>query len=275
MLLYVDSLITYKDYIYAFCFKDSVSLIPSCMSARLVLENIRKGLNISDLVYNARDWYWYGHDLETLPKYSLENDFYKIDNTGLIYGFTEKGLSCVRDGLTDLILPNKIRGIQVDRIGTSCFSGAKLDFMFLPEGLREIERNAFYHTNLQFLSLPDSVIKIGDCAFEECYSLENVEFSTNIEEIGGCAFLNCLNLKHVYIPNSIKRIGDNCFTGISDIVVTVDKGKDELNVEKEEKPVFDLLDFSVIDDLFGEEIIEDGFHNNPLDSVDGIVNYLK
>lgn len=61
--------------------------------------------------------------------------------------------------------------------------------------------------------IPNSVIKIGSCAFSNCSSLTNVTIPNGITEIKSCAFSNCSSLTNVIIPNSITEIGMSAFSG--------------------------------------------------------------
>ncbi len=54
---------------------------------------------------------------------------------------------------------------------------------------------------------------IGDKAFYQCESIENVTISDSTYEIGNYAFYACNNLEAIVIPNSVKTIGNNAFEG--------------------------------------------------------------
>ena len=46
--------------------------------------------------------------------------------------------------------------------------------------------------------IPDSVVTIGDYAFQACYSLKWIIFGTGLKEIGEYAFDSCDALKNIY-----------------------------------------------------------------------------
>ena len=80
----------------------------------------------------------------------------------------------------------------------------------------EIGTQAFQHTNLKELNLPDSVIKIGDMAFYLNANLTQVRFSENLQTIGEAAFSACNNLVNINIPASVIEIdgsGNGLFSG--------------------------------------------------------------
>ena len=58
-------------------------------------------------------------------------------------------------------------------------------------------------------SVPDSLISIGNGAFSNCGSLENVIFGENsqLTSIGSSAFFKCISLESVIIPNSVTSMG--------------------------------------------------------------------
>ena len=64
---------------------------------------------------------------------------------------------------------------------------------------------------LTTLKIPDGVTKIGMNAFQECISLESVEFSASVESINPQAFYKCSNLKSLTIPASVTSIDEYAF----------------------------------------------------------------
>ena len=61
------------------------------------------------------------------------------------------------------------------------------------------------------------VKRIGNSAFKECSSIENIIISNGVEIIEPLAFYKCSNLKNITIPNSIEEIRDAAFTYCFDL----------------------------------------------------------
>ncbi len=59
--------------------------------------------------------------------------------------------------------------------------------------------------------VPDSVISIGDNAFQNARFLKDIKLSSSIIELGNSAFDDCKSLKSIELGNSIRYIGDWCF----------------------------------------------------------------
>ncbi len=66
-------------------------------------------------------------------------------------------------------------------------------------------------TNLESITIPDSVESIGMCAFSGCTGLESVTMGDGVKEIHGAAFSECTSLESITIPNSVESIGHHAF----------------------------------------------------------------
>jgi hypothetical protein len=61
------------------------------------------------------------------------------------------------------------------------------------------------------VTMPDSVTRIGDNAFNFSSKLTNVTIGKNVTSIGKIAFSNCTNLTNIIIPDSVESIEDQAF----------------------------------------------------------------
>lgn len=76
----------------------------------------------------------------------------------------------------------------------------------------EIAEKAFYRcSNIEEVTLPDSIIKIGKQAFYDCYYLSKINIPEGVTEICDEAFRYCSSLNEIIIPRSIRNIGKYAF----------------------------------------------------------------
>ena len=124
-----------------------------------------------------------------------------------------------RDGITSLILPDKI-----DSIGNYAFYGCTgLNSVTLPERLTSIGDGAFYRcTGLTSVTFPEGLTSIGNEAFSRCTGLSSVTLPEGLTNIGSYTFSNCTGLNSIEFPESLTNIGDSAFsncTGLSSVTL--------------------------------------------------------
>ncbi len=77
-----------------------------------------------------------------------------------------------------------------------------------------IGEKAFYQCeSIENVTISDSAYKIGNYAFYGCVNLEAIVIPNSVKTIGNYAFYGCVNLEAIVIPNSVKTIGNNAFEG--------------------------------------------------------------
>lgn len=83
----------------------------------------------------------------------------------------------------------------------------------IPDGVTGIAANAFSGlTKLADVTLPDSLVTIGERAFSET-ALRSVSFGPALRTIGDGAFSYCQKLSAVLFQNGVESIGENAFNG--------------------------------------------------------------
>ena len=88
------------------------------------------------------------------------------------------------------IIPQSIDGMPVTAIAADAFKG---------------------NQTLKSVSVPDSVLYIGDRAFHGCSSLEEVKLGQGVREIGSYAFYDCHSLARADLPIGLECVGVSAF----------------------------------------------------------------
>lgn len=70
---------------------------------------------------------------------------------------------------------------------------------------------SIWYPSLESVKIPDSVKRIGICAFAECTKLEKITIPEGVETIDGDAFFRCTGLESITIPDSVEYIGEGAF----------------------------------------------------------------
>ena len=138
---------------------------------------------------------------------------------GITYRIDENGatITAAEATLTEANIPSSVEfeGNQypVTKINEKVFSGnTNLESVTLPESLTTLGSRSFESCqSLKTIKIPSGVTTIPFQCFLECSSLESVTIPEGVTTIGGNAFFGC-SLKELTLPSTITTIGSQVFT---------------------------------------------------------------
>lgn len=120
----------------------------------------------------------------------------------------------VRDrDATKLVIPSKIDGVLVRRVGEGAFKGLeRLETVSWPSTQRcEMEPSAFaFCLALKKVELPENLAAIPNGAFRGCFALETVFGGAKVRTIGDGAFDRCRSLENLAFKE-VSSIGSRAF----------------------------------------------------------------
>ncbi len=93
------------------------------------------------------------------------------------------------------------------------FNILTLQAVTLPDSLVEIGEMAFYGTLLESVDLPSGLERIGANAFLECYKLKSITIPSGVTELESGVFFNCESLKTVMFSADLTTIEQHAFVG--------------------------------------------------------------
>ena len=137
-------------------------------------------------------------------RWSLKDGVLTITGSGAI---VNKPWAEYSDQITSVVVE---KGITT--VGSSVFSLSNLQKVTLPDTVTDIGGNAFRKcTKLEEIKLPASVTSIGARAFWECVNLKRIEIPSGVKNIEAYTFHNCDALVEVILPDSLECINERAF----------------------------------------------------------------
>ena len=88
---------------------------------------------------------------------------------------------------------------------------------FIPDAM-------FLGAEIESISIPNHITRIGKHAFRNCENLSSVDIGDSVVKIGDNAFKNCTKLTEVFLPNSVRVLGTNVFENCpNNIIIYAEK----------------------------------------------------
>ena len=127
-------------------------------------------------------------DIENKNNNELVGDSFESSNEDFEY-IIQNGNTTIKKykknlNTGEVTVPSSIQGCPVTTIGEGAFSNCWC----------------------KSVSLPYSLIIIGNSAFSNCKNLQQINIPINLTKIGDSAFFNCKKLNNIQIPNSVTTI---------------------------------------------------------------------
>ena len=113
---------------------------------------------------------------------------------------------------TEEVLPiNIILPQNLTKIGRFSFENSQIEQLTIPDTVTEIGNGAFYYCDqLASITLPSSLQKISDSMFSYCRSLASITIPAAVTEIGLDAFMGS-GLTTITIPSTVTTLGSSAF----------------------------------------------------------------
>ena len=128
-------------------------------------------------------------------------------------------------GLTSYEVPKVMMDDKTIHEGTYAYC-SNIETMTIPTGIEKIGESAFREcTRLKNMVVPNTVVTIDSRAFFSCTSLEELNLPNSVVTILTEAFYNCTSLEELDLPISVQTIGYYSFqrcTGLTEVKVPCD-----------------------------------------------------
>lgn len=85
--------------------------------------------------------------------------------------------------------------------------------------LEFIPDKMFLGAEIESISIPNHITRIGKSAFRNCSDLTSVNIGDSVIQIGDHAFGNCGKLTEVFLPNSVRVLGSDVFEDCSNNLI--------------------------------------------------------
>lgn len=134
---------------------------------------------------------------DTVRSYALP------DGSGNLYYNSETGwITGADETVKNVLIPAQIDGVTIVGIDPYAFTNREIDYGWVRE-----------NKTLTSVSIPNTIVEIGESAFEDCTALSTLRFApgSRLTTIGKQAFSQCSSITSLTIPDSVQSIGNGAF----------------------------------------------------------------
>ena len=135
--------------------------------------------------------------------------FYTYDGVSYLMGYAGTD--------TSITLPESYNGRAYEIYEYSFFNCNNLNDVTIPNGLTKIGDHAFSSCGMTSIVIPESVKSIGSYAFTGCSRLTEINIPKSITSISDYAFYGCSGLISANIPAGVSSIGRSAFDGCNNL----------------------------------------------------------
>lgn len=175
------------------------------------------GISIDITREDLKNFFEYIFGGASYPNEDTKPDPEPQGTEGIIYELAEDGASYVVKGYNigidpEVVIPARYNGLPVTEIGDRGFYEARITSVSIPGSVTRIGESAFDGCmSLITVNIEKGVTVIEDSAFTYCFELSEIALPDGVTSIGNSVFRLCRNLEKISIPDSITHIGGAVF----------------------------------------------------------------
>ena len=134
-------------------------------------------------------------------------------DTDTAWDFGEAGAETGTDPYTEgLFFDVMSDGVHVS-LYKGCSDSVVIPSSYQGQPVTHVDAASFFGSSIRSVTIPDTVIKIGQGAFSGCHELESVYIPDGVKYVGEGAFSDCCGLESIRIPDTVIHIEKEVFAG--------------------------------------------------------------
>ncbi len=126
--------------------------------------------------------------------------------------FIEENIDLISDNEFNDVY-NKIKSYKSTRLFTEVLLAAEINPLNYMEA---VPSGYLYESDIQHVDIPVGII-INKYAFIGCYQFKDITIPEGVIKIGECAFTSCRSLEKLHLPSTLKYIDAGAFQGCTNL----------------------------------------------------------